>query len=740
MPSLSQNAIDYGTREAANTTDNSSNIYQELKYTRDYLDKYGVDYGNLNQNQTIALGHAYDYAEHHGELAGSSTRSGDFGGKNGTAYSDRFGGPPTGPATPAASASYQNAGLNPLATPGQQKSAYDFAHQPIGAGAPGSTSSTFSSTSPYTIKQGDTLAALANANKTTIGALLHLNPDIKNPNIITAGHTLNLPSTAPYNPPPPEKSPIAPETLNKENGVQLPQTPEQTPHNANQTVASGGMTLLQILQNITPPTTPEDTKEKSLLDQMASLTGDLGQKAADQLTQEQSAQLPQLRSQFSDINAQIMAKMAQDKALEASYNGANTALEGQPQTLSRLQGAEAQNYKMYLAQKNNNAAAIGLLQAQAQGLQGKIADAQHTVDRAIDLKYSTEEAKLNTLKAQLEALKPSLDKEEKTQALAQNLFIKEQEQAIADKKETEKSVQGVVLDAIKAGVTDTNVLNQIGNSRTVEEALKYAAPSIGGTVSENTALEQALKQSEITKNYATARHESISANIESAPTQITTPNGSTITVPSNVAPYVSTSHTGVSYVDASTLQGTAKDKAAIVNAAQKAGLKVITNKNTASDLSNISDANNKLDTISTIMAGIDQPGWVRRALYGAGATKLAEIAQSNPQQAAAGALSSIGLDILKAISGVQGFRGNQTAIQQVTSHLPSIYDTNDVVQTKISFIRQLMTDRENGILGKSGANASNAPANTTVMTGPDGKQYHVPNDKVDAFTKAGGHK
>lgn len=180
-------------------------------------------------------------------------------------------------------------------------------------------------------------------------------------------------------------------------------------------------------------------------------------------------------------------------------------------------------------------------------------------------------------------------------------------------------------------------------------------------------------------------------------------------VPTVVAPYLQTSSSGINWVDASTLQGTAADKTKIINAAQAAGYKILTNKNQAADISNIADANNKLDTIAEIMTGIDQPDALSRNLYGLGLTKLATLAQTNPQQAAAGSLQSVGLDILKAISGVQGFRGNQTAIQQVTEHLPSIYDTDAVVQQKIGYIRQLMADREKGILGSAN---SSSPSNS----------------------------
>jgi LysM repeat protein len=45
----------------------------------------------------------------------------------------------------------------------------------------------------YKIQTGDTLTKLANRHKTTVDALLHINPSIKNPNKIYVGQTINLP-------------------------------------------------------------------------------------------------------------------------------------------------------------------------------------------------------------------------------------------------------------------------------------------------------------------------------------------------------------------------------------------------------------------------------------------------------------------------------------------------------------------------------------------------------------------
>lgn len=219
---------------------------------------------------------------------------------------------------------------------------------------------------------------------------------------------------------------------------------------------------------------------------------------------------------------------------------------------------------------------------------------------------------------------------------------------------------------------------------------------------------------------------------------VTDTNGTTTNVPLSVAPYYNTTDSGVSYMDASDIQGTAADKAQAIADAQKAGITVVTNKNEAADLTNITDANSNLDTVDTIMAGIDQPDALSRALYGLGLTSLASVAQTNPQQAAAGALQSMGLDVLKAISGIQGFRGNASVIQQVTDHLPSIYDTQATIDSKIAFIKDLISNRENAILGIKAPAAANTGQTVTVAA-PDGTQYQFSSQKAaDAFQTAIG--
>ena len=45
----------------------------------------------------------------------------------------------------------------------------------------------------YTIKSGDCLSVLAQRYHTTVAVLMELNPQITNPNLIYAGHTMYVP-------------------------------------------------------------------------------------------------------------------------------------------------------------------------------------------------------------------------------------------------------------------------------------------------------------------------------------------------------------------------------------------------------------------------------------------------------------------------------------------------------------------------------------------------------------------
>jgi LysM repeat protein len=91
----------------------------------------------------------------------------------------------------------------------------------------------------YTIQKGDTLSQIAQTNNTSVSALLSANPTIKNPDLIYAGSSLNLPGSTP---------PTSPTVLSTVQGANSVQKDAQT---------------LGKLQGA-PPTTPATTDQANL--------------------------------------------------------------------------------------------------------------------------------------------------------------------------------------------------------------------------------------------------------------------------------------------------------------------------------------------------------------------------------------------------------------------------------------------------------------------------------------------
>jgi len=301
--------------------------------------------------------------------------------------------------------------------------------------------------------------------------------DIKNWNYATGGQA--FPSGYP------EKKPsgtITPSSMEGATGLNIPGGATDTSGVSDSFVTGANTSIAEIMKQLTPPETQVDKKQQTLLDDMSSLTGDLAKKASEQLTTEQSAGLPALRQQFADINAQILSKSAEYKVLQ-------TANQNKPISMNTIIGNER-------AILNAQASDIGLLQARALGLQGQIEMAQATVDRAIDLKYSTIQAQLSVYQAQLDAIQPELNKQEKQQAMAQQLLLTDRQNALNDAKQIEKEIQSIMLKAAGFGA-DTQTLKSISSAKTLGEAITRAGNSI---VDPTDILNRQLKQAQIRKS------------------------------------------------------------------------------------------------------------------------------------------------------------------------------------------------------------------------------------------------
>lgn len=298
-------------------------------------------------------------------------------------------------------------------------------------------------------------------------------------------------------------------------------------------------------------------------------------------------------------------------------------------------------------------------------------------------------------------------------------------QAETDKLNTAKleAVKNGAPKALVNGATDINdLINKAGDymqtaTGTLGDYLQYNkdAQASGITPTDFSTFKAAqdaqaskLKVSEAYGTaFATAKGKAAGENAGGGSPQVNSPVesplGITYNIPASIAPYAGFAQNGVKYVDLSNFAGTPTEKNAVVNAAQAAGYKVITNKNSAADVQNITDAFSKMAIIKAAFDPQAQDNFVARDTYGAALTKLAQFAQTNPDAAAIDTFNDSALDILKAMSGTQGFRGGQSIIAAVKSTFPQITDTKAVADQKIKNIEAQINARQEALVGKPSA-------------------------------------
>lgn len=268
-----------------------------------------------------------------------------------------------------------------------------------------------------------------------------------------------------------------------------------------------------------------------------------------------------------------------------------------------------------------------------------------------------------------------------------------------------------VLAAIGSATNATDAINAAGQylqASTDPDVANYMAYASAAKAAGQTPVPFESYQSTVAYNKAFATAKGDAAGKAAGTPQVPTDAGVTqgsitskASFPKDLQPYANQSASGSWYVD---LSGASASQRAALSAQVGADVTVITDKNQAADLKNQSDAISKLNIIAKVYADIAQPSALARDLGGAGLTDAEIAAQTDPKKAAALAVNDSALDILKAISGVQGFRGNATAVQQIKDALPQPGDTQDVAAQKLQLVAAQIQAREQSIIGAGGPN------------------------------------
>lgn len=341
-----------------------------------------------------------------------------------------------------------------------------------------------------------------------------------------------------------------------------------------------------------PPPSEAELKNQSILDKMVELTGEGTQALTERATALQDPELLALKKEQGITEQRLGEVIAESEALDASYQKANQIAEGKPQTLFSIQGEQAQNYKMYLAQKNELATKANVIRATSLGLQGRIAEAKSTIQDAFDAKVAIIDSKLKNWQAQANAIAPTLNKEE-TARLEELKARKAKE--VQDAKDLSTAQTKAISDLYDAGVAvDSNTALEIKNAKTageVQNVLTKFAPQLAKA----GQTEQKIKDAQLAK---------LNADIRKTNSDIANQGVAPITNPT------ANKYSGALSVILGSERFTKDQKAAVVNAINsgddpfvviKNQAKNIAGQTEATKITNYEVARDQLEDISTLL-------------------------------------------------------------------------------------------------------------------------------------------
>lgn len=220
-------------------------------------------------------------------------------------------------------------------------------------------------------------------------------------------------------------------------------SPTDTSYSTNQLENFGAVTkalqpsISQYYQTLTAPEiiTPEEKTQDATISRIEELLGQRIGKSEALAQEENRLKIPELATQYADLNSQIMTKMAE-------YERDLANLKTKPMSSSAFASYE-QNLRAAKASE------IGLLQARALGIQGQYETAKSLAQRAVDVKYAPIEEELTNKLQLLEIIKPSLDRAFANKAKAAELYLQDQKDKINQQREEEKQVQTLTLELAK---------------------------------------------------------------------------------------------------------------------------------------------------------------------------------------------------------------------------------------------------------------------------------------------------
>lgn len=253
--------------------------------------------------------------------------------------------------------------------------------------------------------------------------------------------------------------------------------------------------------NETTQSTPAEQKQKSILDRIAGLIG--GGKGQTTLTNEAetAAGVPALTKTVNDLNTQLQGLNDQATALqnEASYtipNQEQLNAEGRGITAGGLAPIQASDLRKNQIKQGAIATQALTVKSALYGAQGNLLLAKDAADKAATAQYEDQQRQIDYEKAQLDAIAPQLNKEEKAQAAIQTAKLADRQAQIDNAKEDKKTIIALATAALKNNPNDPTAQyaaqQALAESNQQQPNLQKVLGLIGKYQSDPIATEQAI--------------------------------------------------------------------------------------------------------------------------------------------------------------------------------------------------------------------------------------------------------
>lgn len=258
---------------------------------------------------------------------------------------------------------------------------------------------------------------------------------------------------------------ITPNSLQKASPVVVPPITGGTATTTKAVLAGGAQTSQNIDDLIKSYTASKTTEQTEATDWTNNLL---------KLLPEEAGQSAALAAELAkpggadDLTTQLTSANNQLKTLQAEAEALKTDQEGKPVTMNTIIGADAQIAARYNSQILTQTAVIS-------ALTGDLTAAKDAAQKAVDAKYQPIAEQISIYQAQLAAIQPTLDAQEKIQADAIAELKANQKQALDT---LQSDIKTAMSDAITKGITDPTVLNQIANAGSGVEALGIVAANV----------------------------------------------------------------------------------------------------------------------------------------------------------------------------------------------------------------------------------------------------------------------